>query len=255
MDLASVIGTLLALVAVVGGQILEGGTLGQITQLTALLIVVGGTLGATLLSFPGADIRRAIGFFPQVYFRSDPDLTPLVEDIFRIATLVRKEGLLIIEQQKDSIRDPMLKRTLKFVVDGFEPQTVREIIDTEIEQTYDEEEQAARVFEAAGGYAPTIGILGAVLGLIQVLSKLNDPSKIGEGIAVAFVATIYGVSFANLLLIPWGQKLKRNAQVRRIAKEAVKQGVVGIQEGVNPHFLKEKLTAFLKQNMKTAVKV
>jgi chemotaxis protein MotA len=136
------------------------------------------------------------------------------------------------------------------VIDGFEPATVKEIIDTEIYLEFEEEENAGRVFEGAGGFAPTIGIIGAVLGLIHVMSMLNDPSKIGEGIAVAFVATVYGVGVANMFLIPWGTKIKRKAGQRLLTKEVVKLGVVGIQEGLNPHFLREKLEIFVEEKLR-----
>src|SRR5262249_14470363 len=156
-----------------------------------------------------------------------------------IAAVARKEGVLAVETQREGIRNPLFKKSLKFVIDGFEPATVREIIDAEIQLAFEEEENAGKVFEGAGGYAPPIGIIGAVLGLIHVMAMLNDPSKIGEGIAVAFVATVYGVGIANLILIPWGTKLKRKAAQRMLVKEVVKLGVVGIQEGLNPHFLQE----------------
>jgi chemotaxis protein MotA len=175
---------------------------------------------------------------------------PDIDEIIKIATVARKEGVLAVEGQRDSIKNAMFKKNIKYVIDGFEPNTVKEIIDTEIGLTFEEEEMAGKVFEGTGGYAPTIGIIGAVLGLIHVMSMLNDPSKIGEGIAVAFVATVYGVGLANMFLIPIGTKLKRKAQQRMIAKEVVKLGVIGIQEGLNPHFLQEKLEVFVEEHLR-----
>jgi chemotaxis protein MotA len=224
--------------------VLEGGSIAQITQLTAGLIVFGGTLGAMFLSFPIAEIRRAFGLLPRVYFDSPIDARPLIDEIVEAATIARKEGVLALEGQKSRLSDPMLRRGLQFVVDGFEPATVREILEAEIDQSRGEEDAAARVFEAAGAYAPTVGILGAVLGLIHVMSMLSDPSKIGEGIAVAFVATVYGVAAANLLLIPWGTKLRRRAAHRASLRELVMVGILGIQEGLNPTFLREKLEVY-----------
>ena len=250
MDLASLIGSLLGVTAVVGGQLLEGGSLGQILQKTAAIIVVGGTLGAMLLAYPMEDIKKAFSMIGAVYKRVDMDVRPIIDEIIRIATIARKEGVLAVEGQRDSIQTPLFKKTIKYVIDGFEPNTVKEIIDTEIFLTFEEEENAGKVFEGAGGFSPTIGIIGAVLGLIQVMNKLNDPSKIGEGIAVAFVATVYGVGLANLILIPWGTKIKRKASQRMIAKEVVKLGVVGIQEGLNPHFLQEKLEVFVEEHLR-----
>lgn len=250
MDLASVIGTFLGVGAVVGGQILEGGHIGQILQGTAALIVVGGTLGAMLVAFPTQDIKKAFALIPLIYQNVDLDVRPVIDEIIRIATIARKEGVLAVEGQRESIQNPLFKKMIKFVIDGFEPNTVKEIIDTEIYLAMEEEENAGKVFEGAGGFSPTIGIIGAVLGLIHVMSMLNDPSKIGDGIAVAFVATVYGVGIANLLLIPWGTKLKRKAQQRALAKEVVKLGVVGIQEGLNPHFLQEKLEVFVEEHLR-----
>lgn len=248
LDLAALLGTIIGISAVLGGQVLEGGSIGQIAQGTAALIVAGGTFGAMLLSFPGSEIRRAFAAIPLVYreFRADP--IPMIDEIIKVATIARKEGVLALESQKSKLKDPLLKRGIQFVVDGFEPSTVREILESEIDRGRDEDEAAARVFEAAGGYAPTVGILGAVLGLIHVMSMLNDPSKIGEGIAVAFVATVYGVALANLVLLPWGSKLKRRAALRAESRELVMQGVLGIQEGLNPQFLREKLEVFVEES-------
>jgi chemotaxis protein MotA len=250
MDLASVIGTILGITSVVGGQVLEGGHLSQIMQGTAALIVFGGTFGAMLLSFPVQDIKKAFGLLPLIYKKVDLDVRPAIDEIIRIATIARKEGVLAVEGQRESIQNPLFKKTIKYVIDGFEPNTVKEIIDTEIYLAFEEEENAGKVFEGAGGYSPTIGIIGAVLGLIHVMSMLNDPSRIGEGIAVAFVATVYGVGAANLILIPWGTKLKRKAAQRMLTKEVVKLGVIGIQEGLNPHFLQEKLEVFVEEHQR-----
>lgn len=250
MDLMSLIGTILGVASVVGGQVLEGGHIGQIMQGTAALIVLGGTLGAMFLSFPPQDIKKAFQMIPVIYQNVDLNVQPVIEEIVKTATLARKEGVLAVEGQRDAIVNPMFRKTIKYVIDGFEPATVRDIVETEIEMSFEEEENAGKVFEGAGGYSPTIGIIGAVLGLIHVMSMLNDPSKIGEGIAVAFVATVYGVGLANLIFIPWGTKLKRKAQQRKVAKEVVMLGVLGIQEGLNPYFLQEKLEVYVEENMK-----
>jgi chemotaxis protein MotA len=252
LDLASILGTVLGLIGIIGGQLLEGGSLAQIIQLTAALIVFGGTLGAMFLAYPMEDIRRAFASISSVYFEPRADLKPIVDDIVKIASIVRKDGLLAVEPVRGSIRDPLFKRTIKFVIDGFEPASIREIIDTEIEQGLEDDENAAKVFEGAGSYAPTIGIIGAVLGLIHVMTMLNEPSKIGEGIAVAFVATLYGLGLANLVLLPWGSKLRRRASQKAVARQIVKMGIVGIQEGMSPGFLQEKLETYLHQSAKGA---
>lgn len=253
MDIASLLGTVLGLLGVVGGQLLEGGHVSQILQGPAAIIVVGGTFGAIFLSFPTQDIKKAFTMIPSVYMNVDMDVRPTIEEIIRIATIARKEGILAIESKRSAIQNPVFKKTIKYVIDGFEPATVKEIIDTDIYLAFEEEENAAKVWEGGGGYAPTVGIIGAVLGLIHVMSLLSDPSKIGGGIATAFVATIYGVALANLLMIPWGMKLKRKAAQRMLTKEVVKLGVIGIQEGLNPHFLQEKLEVFLEEHLKHKV--
>ncbi len=250
MDLASLIGTLMGVTAVFGGALLEGLHLTDLLQPTAAIIVFGGTFGAMFVSYPNQDVKRAFGLFPLIYKTVNMDVRPVIDEIIRIATIARKEGVLAVEGQRDAISNELFKRTIKYVIDGFEPNTVREIIETEIYLSLEEEEVAGKVWEGAGGYSPTIGIIGAVLGLIHVMKSLDDPSKIGSGIAVAFVATVYGVGAANLLLIPWGTKLKRKAQQRALVKEVVKLGVVGIQEGLNPHFLAEKLEVFVEEHLR-----
>ncbi len=240
-DRGALIGTVLAVLAVVAGQWLEGGTVGQLFQPVALWIVLGGTVGAVLLSFPREELRLAMRQLPLVYRRENEGLRKPITEILRVANLVRREGLLALETQKSSITNPMLRRGVQFVLDGFDPEAVREALEVEVDSARESEETGARVFEAAGAYAPTIGILGAVLGLIQVLSKLEDPSKIGLGIAVAFVATVYGVAFANLVFLPWSSRLRRLAEERFRFRELTLHGVLGIQEGMNPQFLAEKL--------------
>ncbi len=252
MDLASIVGTILGIGAILAGQVLEGGHIGQILQPTAALIVFGGTFGAMLVSYPMQDIKRAFQLIPLIYQNVNMDVRPVIAEIVKIATIARKEGVLAVESQRDSIQDPLFKKSIKYVIDGFEPNTVNNIIDAEIAIALEEEENAGKVFEGAGGYAPTIGIIGAVLGLIHVMSQLDDPSKIGTGIAVAFVATVYGVGVANLILIPWGSKIKRKAQQRALAKEVVREGVIGIQEGLNPHFLQEKLEVYVEEHLRKA---
>jgi chemotaxis protein MotA len=252
MDLASIIGTVLGVIAVVGGALLEGLHTGDIMQLTAFIIVMGGTIGAMFVSFPMQDIKRAVGMLSVIYQNVDQDYRETIDEIVRIATIARKEGVLAVEGQRESITNELFKKTIKYVVDGFEPNTVKEIIETEINLQMEEEEAAGKVWEGTGGYSPTIGIIGAVLGLIHVMKSLSNPDAIGPGIAVAFVATVYGVGFANLIFIPWGTKLKRKAVMRALGKEVVKVGVVGIQEGLNPHFLQEKLEVFLEEHLRRA---
>ena len=248
MDASSWLGTALGLLAVLLGQWLSGGNLTQLFQFAALFVVIGGTLAATLLSYSTSDILCALRSVPAIYREERANHLPLVEEIVKLAIITRKEGMLAVEPIRAGIRDPLLKKSIKFVIDGFDAATVKEIIEAEIRRSEERESRAAQVFESAGNYAPTIGTLGAVIGLIQVMAKLNDPTKIGEGIAVAFVAVLYGVVLANLFLLPWAAKLKRRVDSRLVSKELVKAGVIGIQEGLNPHFLEERLKVFLEDS-------
>jgi len=252
LDFAALLGTLFGFAALVGGQWLEGGSFSQLLQVTSGIIVLGGTLGAVFLSFPMQELLRAWGQIPRVYRAVELDFSSSIEEIVEIAALSRREGLLVLESRKNSVADPLLRKGLQYVVDGLEPAVIQEVMGAEIDATRGRLESAARVFEAAGGYSPTVGILGAVLGLIQVMSHLDEPSKIGGGIAVAFVATVYGVAFANLLMLPWASKLKRAAEAEAMGKEVVLQGVLGIQEGLNPNFLKERLEIFLDEQVRLA---
>ncbi len=248
MEFITLFGLILGVVAIIGGAVLEGLHISSIVQPTAALIVFGGTFAAVFVSFPSRDIKRAFGFIGKILSPVKNDSKDLIEEITNIAQIARKDGVLAVEQNRGNIKNQDFKRAVKYVVDGFDPPTVKEIIQVEIDHAYEEEEAAAKVWEAAGGYSPTIGIIGAVLGLIHVMSGLKDPNfNLGGGIAVAFVATIYGVASANLLFLPFGTKLKRKAFLTAQSKEIIKIGVAGIQEGMNPAFLKEKMESYAKE--------
>lgn len=252
MDIFSLVGIILGITAVVGGAMLEHLPISAIMAPTAFIIVMGGTVGAILVSFPGADLKRAFTEGMKLAFRNlDTDYRPLIEEITKVATVARKEGVLAIEGMRNSIQDAKLKKALKFVIDGFEPKTVTEILEADSFFEFEETEVAGKLVEGMGGYSPTIGIIGAVLGLIHVMRNLSNPDAIGPGIAIAFVATVYGVGFANLVFMPLGTKIKRKAAVLQQRNELIKVGIQGIQEGLNPHFLKEKLEVFLDHKYRT----
>lgn len=248
MDFASVFGILLAVAALVGGQAMVGGSIDQLVQPGALWIVLGGTLAALMVAFPGAEVRAALGLLPRIFGSVDGDLQPLIDEIVKMSALARKEGVLAVESHRTALTNSSFKRNIKYVVDGFDPASVREILDTEIALIAEREEQASRVWESAGVYAPPIGVVGAIVALIHVMTQLNDPSKLGVGIASAFVASLYGVALANFCFLPWANKIRRQAAYRSIERELVKMGVLGIQEGLNPNFLAEKLRVFLAQS-------
>lgn len=246
MDIVSILGIILGIAAVVGGAYLEHLPPTAIYAPTAFIIVMGGSFGAIMVAFPMSDLKRAFTEGMKLVFKDlNTDYRPLIEEIVKVATVARKEGVLAIEGMRNSIVDEKLKKALKFVIDGFEPKTVTEILEADSYFEFEETEVAGKLLEGIGGYTPTVGIIGAVLGLIHVMRNLDNPDAIGPGIAVAFVATVYGVGFANLLFMPMGTKVKRKAGIIQQRNELIKVGIQGIQEGLNPHFLKEKLEVFL----------
>ena len=208
MDVLSLIGVILAFVAIIGGNYLEGGHVGALINGPAALIVIGGTLGAAFIQAPMNVFKRALAILGWIVFPPHIDLVGGINSVVGWSMTARKEGLLGLESVADVEADPYARKGLQLLVDGAEPEAIRSILEVDLYTQEARDIQAAKVFESMGGYAPTIGIIGAVMGLIHVMGNLADPSKLGSGIAVAFVATIYGVAFANLLLLPIGNKLK-----------------------------------------------
>ncbi len=248
MDIATIIGLLLGFGAVIGGQVLEGGRIAAILQPTAALIVLGGTFGATCVSFPLSGIIQAFKSIRKVLFISSDNPEILLKDIISYATKARKNGLISLEQEAKSARDVFTRKGISMVVDGIDPQKLRDTMEVELAVFEEHEKLSAEIFEAAGGYAPTIGIIGAVLGLIHVMENLSDSSKLGEGIAVAFVATIYGLMTANIVCIPFSSKLKQRLKHDIQKREMVIEGLISIQNGENPHFIEQKLRAYLQES-------
>jgi chemotaxis protein MotA len=244
MDLATLVGIAVALGAVVAGHTLEGGHMGSILQPTAAIIVLGGTFGAVAVTFPGAYLRRAITDLRQVIMPSTLDTAGAVKTILAMANKARREGLVSIEKDAEAIKDPFLRGAFELAIDGTEVKTLRAALELEISRHEESGEAASKVFEAAGGYSPTIGILGAVLGLIHVMENLSDPGKLGGGIAVAFVATVYGVGTANLLFLPMAGKLKTRHREQILMMELVVEGVCAIAEGENPRLIERKLSVY-----------
>ncbi|MGZ3710629.1 MAG: flagellar motor protein [Bdellovibrionota bacterium] len=252
MDIVSVLGFVLGVTAILGGAMLEHLPLTAVYAPTAFIIVMGGAAGAIMVSYPIDDLKRAFTEGMKLVFKNlNNDYRPLIDEITKVATVARKEGVLAIEGMRNNIVDEKFKKALKYVIDGFEPKTVTEILEAEAYFEFEETEIAGKLLEGIGGYTPTIGIIGAVLGLIHVMRNLSNPDAIGPGIAVAFVATVYGVGFANLWFMPMGTKVKRKAAIQQMRNELIKVGVQGIQEGLNPHFLKEKLEVFLDHKYRT----
>jgi chemotaxis protein MotA len=244
MDLTTIGGLVVAIALILLGQALEGGHVGSIVQATAALIVFGGTVGATMVAFPTRDFVRGIKMARLAFGNPKHDLGALTARIVEFASVARRDGVLALEGRLPEIEDPFLRKALQFAVDGVDGEVTRDSLETAIDSEFQENAVAAKVWESMGGYAPTIGILGAVLGLIHVMENLNDPSKLGGGIATAFVATVYGVGSANILFLPMANKLKRKLTLEKERKTIIAEGVLSIQEGLNPRVLEEKLRAF-----------
>jgi chemotaxis protein MotA len=235
----------IALGFVLLGQALEGGTLQSLVQFTAALIVFGGTLGAVLISHSVEEVHRAGRSLRQVVFDEETPSEQIIETISRLAMKARRDGIMSLEDEAEQIEDPFMRRGLMLAVDGTNPSTLRTMLEAESFSRDDIDEMPAKVYESAGGYAPTIGILGAVLGLIHVMENLTDPNKLGAGIAVAFVATIYGVGSANLLFLPIASKLRGRAVANAKRRELVLEGILAIQEGLNPRLIDQKLRGLI----------
>lgn len=245
MDITSIIGVILGILAVFGGALLEGLPISAIIQPTAFIIVFGGMMGAVLLQSTGADLMTAIKELPTIFLGVKEKPAEIAELLVNLALKARKEGILALQNDIASIEDPFLKKGLELMTDGTDPQLLRELLETELGFFEEEIGHASKVWEGAGGYAPTVGIIGAVLGLIHVMQNLDDPSKLGGGIAVAFVATVYGVGGANLLFIPMGGKLKGNRRTTIMTREMMIEGILSIQAGESPNFISEKLKVFM----------
>jgi len=245
VDKSSISGIILALGGIFAGLLLEGGNLRQILQPTAAMIVFGGTLGAVMLQFPLAVVLHAIRRLGSVFTSSARDPQETIRRLVQYAQKARREGIVSLDGELPQIQDPFLKKSLMLAVDGTEPQELRCIMELELNNQAEYEEQVPQVFESAGGFAPTIGIIGAVLGLIQVMQHLDKIDEVGRGIAVAFVATIYGVGSANLLYLPVAGKMKIRIREEQILREMTLEGVASILEGMNPRILETKLLGFL----------
>lgn len=245
MDIASIGGILLAVVGILAGMMIEGGNLAQITKPTAAMIVIGGTAGAVMLQFPMAIFLAAIKSLLKVFLHKGADGEAILQQIVSFANKARKEGIVSLDADLGNAEDPFLKQALMLAVDGTEPSELRKIMQLELDNKSEIEEKIPAVFEAAGGYSPTIGIIGAVLGLIQVMKNLDNIDEVGRGIATAFVATIYGVALANLICLPAAGKLKFRQREQVMLKEMMLEGVISILEGMNPRMIETKLRTFL----------
>jgi chemotaxis protein MotA len=252
VDKATIGGLVLAIGGILLGLMLEGGNLGQVIQPTAAMIVFGGTLGAILIQYPLPVAVSAFRRLAQVFVEPAQNAQFTIDLLVRYANLARREGIISLDKELGTIQQPFLRRALMLAVDGTDPQELRNIMELELDNKEEQEEKIPQLFESAGGFAPTIGIIGAVLGLIQVMQHLDKIDEVGKGIAVAFVATLYGVGAANLILLPAAGKLKIRIRDEHIIREMTLEGVVSILEGMNPRMLEAKLRGFLTQAHESA---
>jgi chemotaxis protein MotA len=245
MDIIALLGLIIGIGAIIAGNIAEGGTSAHLAQIAAAVIVFGGTAGATILSYPLSDLRIALSALALVFSNRRNKPSAIIEESVKILSQARRVGLVELQPQISAIENSFLKKGLTLIVDGMPPKMIKDILEQEILSYETRMRKAAKVFESAGGYAPTIGILGAVLGLIQVMSNVADPSKIGSGISVAFVATIYGVGSANLVFLPFAKRILCRMNEQIFLMELAVEGVLGVESGINPYFLRSRLNAFL----------
>lgn len=254
MDKSTVTGLLLAIGGILVGLLIEGGRVAQVLQPTAFMIVFGGTFGAVMVQFPLRTVASAFKQLSHVFLDRSSDSQKLVKQLVQYAQRARREGIVSLDAELDKIQDPFLKKALMLAVDGTEPEQLRKIIELDLENQAEHSEKIAQVFESAGGFAPTIGIIGAILGLIQVMQHLQNIDEVGRGIAVAFVATIYGVGSANLMFLPWAGKLKIKSREEEVLREMALEGVISILEGMNPRMLETKLLGYQLEQAEAPVK-
>ncbi|MDS0528538.1 flagellar motor protein [Clostridium sp. SHJSY1] len=255
MDIVIVGGLVTAFISLILGYVLEEGMIKALFQLSAALIVFGGTIGAVVVSFPGSVLKK----FPKVikiaFQKRESNMVNNIIYFRDISTKTRKEGLLSIENEvAESNVDPFIKQGLQLVVDGIEQSTIESIMQTKLEQVVERHEDGMEIFSAAGGYAPTMGIIGTVMGLVQVVANLSDPTTLGPKIASAFMATLYGISSANLLWLPIANKLKMLNKQEVIEKQMIIEAILLIQQGVNPNTLVSKLEGFLEDGNEALLK-
>jgi chemotaxis protein MotA len=252
LDIATLAGIAVALAGILGGLLLEKGSIQDVAQMTAAMIVMGGTLGAVLVTTPLSVFLRACKGLGKAFLETGSSTASTAESLIRYATLARKYGIVSLESEAAAIPDPFFRKALTLAVDGTDLQELRKMMELDINLGEMSSESEAKVWEAAGGYAPTIGIIGAVMGLIQVMKNLEDIKAVGHGIAVAFVATVYGVASANIFFLPVANKLRGRMRSAALHKDLIVEGIAGIVEGLNPTLIRIKLDSYNQDGSKAA---
>lgn len=244
----AVVGVIVGFSAIILGNALEGGRLAALLDAPAFIIVIGGTFGAVMLQTPLARLVRAVKMLRWVFSVADQDVGSQIERMTAWSKMARREGLLGLENIADKLENPFERKGLELVVDGMDPPTIRRLLEIDSQSRIDHDLAAAQVFKSMGGYAPTIGILGAVIGLIQVMGNLADPNELGAGIATAFVATIYGVGFANLLFLPIADRLRSHVQQSMNSDELFIEGLIAVAEGEHPSSIEVRMRGYVAHN-------
>ena len=253
MDLATLIGLVLAWGAFLGSILIEGGDLSALINPSAALLVFGGTLGASMICFPLSTITSLPGIVKNAFLSKKEDVGHLIKTLVGYAEKARREGLLALEDEVLKMDDPFLKKGVQLAIDGTDPELVREIMETDIQFLGTRHHEGANLFGTMGGFAPTLGVIGTVSGLVHMLANLSDPGSMGPSIAAAFIATLYGVCSANLLFLPLGNKLKAISHEEVLVREIMMEGVLAIQAGDNPRIVEEKLKAFLSPKIRRTI--
>ncbi len=253
MNISTVLGLVLGFGALIGGLIMEEGDLLSFLKPSAALIVFGGTFGATMVSHPGALLTSLPKIIGKTFSGKSPRPVDVAKTLIDLSERARREGLLALEEELPKLQNPLLRKGVMLVVDGTDPDLVRSVLMSDMSVRDREVEGEAGILEAMGGFAPTMGIIGTVMGLVNVLSKMSDPTHLGEAIAVAFIATFYGVGSANLIWLPLGTKLKKQAESGQLLDEMILEGLASIQSGENPRILQERLQPYLPKEGKAAL--
>lgn len=247
MDIFFFIFVVLGFGSVITGFVLEGGHLAGLLAPTAAIIILGGTIGATGVSFPKSELMQFPKMFKVLIKDQKYDYRTLMERMKAMCIQVRQSGLLSLESQIDQEPDSLMRKGMRLIVDGTSPSYTREALELSLQVIDERHKSRAKIFEAAGGYSPTMGIIGTVLGLVHVLGNLEDPDTLGPKIAMAFIATLYGIGLANLFWLPLGNKLKAKNEMEILYKSMIIEGLLLIQEGVNTNYMEEKLSSFLSE--------
>jgi len=253
MDLATLIGLIVGWGALLVAVILEGGELHGLMNLSAFVLVMGGTLGATMISFPLAKMLRMAPVMKNAFFAKAENPADVVRQLVDFARKARREGILALEEEARQLDNRVLKTGIQLIVDGTPEEVVRTILETEVLAMQERHKEGANVFNTMGGYAPTMGVIGTVMGLVHMLSNLSEPEKMGPMIAAAFIATLYGVSIANLVFLPVGQKLKARTTEEVATYEMMVEGILSIQAGDNPRIVEAKMMAFCPPRLRAEI--